>query len=334
MRNPQIIFAAPNRVEVLDGPAPAAPGPQQVRVRNRYSMVSPGTELACLSGAEWWFALPSPSGYCAVGAIEAVGPGVDAWKVGDLVLHYGSHQAWQVLDLAKDAIFPVPTSVPLHQAPAARLATIAMTALRQSEIELGDTVLVTGLGPVGNLAAQLAALQGARVIGCDLDASRLALARTCGLTDCLAGSPETQVEAMQALTNGEGASVLIEATGRAATAQAALPLLGQNAEVILLGTPRQSCPTDLTGFLMPFHLATRALRLKPAHEWIYPVRHDPFVKHSFTRNTRIVFDLIAAKRLRLDPLITQVVPPSEAPAMYEGLRQRRPDLVGVVFDWQ
>jgi hypothetical protein len=263
--------------------------------------------------------------------------GGGAWDAGQpAVIAVAAHLCEQAMGLPAGGIPWDRTGYPGYKTDeiAANLPRILerMTAFGATDVFI--TVLVTGLGPVGNLAAQLAALQGARVIGCDLDPARLALARTCGLTDCLAGSPETQVEAMQALTNGEGASVLIEATGRAATAQAALPLLGQNAEVILLGTPRQPCPTDLTAFLMPFHLATRALRLKPAHEWIYPVRHDPFVKHSFTRNTRIVYDLIAAKRLRLDPLITQVVPPSDAPAMYEGLRQRRPELVGVVFDWQ
>ena len=54
----------------------------------------------------------------------------------------------------------VPEALPLEWAPFTRMAIIAMTSLRISDIELGDWVGVLGLGTVGNFAAQLAGLQG------------------------------------------------------------------------------------------------------------------------------------------------------------------------------
>ena len=66
-----------------------------------------------------------------------------------------------------------------------------MTSLRISNIELGDYVGVLGLGTVGNLAGQLAGLQGGRVIGLDLNEGRIQRALDCGIPQALRISPAT-----------------------------------------------------------------------------------------------------------------------------------------------
>lgn len=335
MSDTRISFTAANDVRLLDdGPTPALPV-GGVRIRNRCTAVSPGTELACLAGLESsWFKFPSVPGYCAAGTIEAVADGVTGWKVGDNVLHYGGHRLWQTAVPGRDFMCHIPADVPLEQAPFARMATIAMTALRQSEIELGDEVAVTGLGLIGNLAAQLATLQGAHVSAFDIDRSRTELAGGCGIANAYTGGMAQQGDGARKANGGRGYSALIEATGRAATVVEALPLMAKRGEVLLLGTPRASHGCDLSAVLRAFHLADHALVLKPAHEWIRPVEEDPFAKHSFARDSRIALDLIASGRLRIAPLITHRLRPDQAPAAYRELAAGRPGFAGVVINWE
>lgn len=334
MRDIRISFTAANEVRLLDdGEVPALPV-DGVRIRNRCTAISPGTELACLAGLESaWFTFPSVPGYCAAGTIEAVADGVTGWTVGEHVLHYGGHRLWQTAVPGRDFLCRIPAGVPLEQAPFARMATIAMTALRQSSIELGDEVAVTGLGLIGNLAAQLATLQGAHVSAFDLDRSRTELATTCGIGSAFAGGMTQQAAGARTATGGRGYSALIEATGRAATVVEALPLMAKRGEVLLLGTPRASHGCDLSAVLRAFHLADHALVLKPAHEWIRPVAEDAFAKHSFARDSRIALDLIASGRLHIAPLITHRLRPDQAPDAYRELAAGRPGYTGVVITW-
>ena len=79
-----------------------------------------------------------------------------------MVHYWGGHKQYSLVDRARPMAIclKVPEGLPLEWAPFTRMAIIAMTSLRISNIELGDWVGVLGLGTVGNFAAQLAGLQG------------------------------------------------------------------------------------------------------------------------------------------------------------------------------
>lgn len=332
--NIRIEFVAKGVVACQRDGVVVEPQAREVLIRNHSTLVSPGTELACLAGHESaWFVFPKVPGYCAAGEIVAVGSAVTDWVVGDRVLHYGGHQRWQTALPGLDFLCRLPAEVTWEHAPFARLATIAMTALRQSRIELGDDVLVTGLGLVGTLAAQLAGLQGAHVSAIDPDPVRVAMAQACGIRGAIAGTAATSAADVRRDHGNRGISTLIEASGRAATVLEALPLMARTGEVLLLGTPRAPCPTDLTAFLREFHLADRALTLRAAHEWIRPVEDDRFVKHSFARDSRVALEAIAAARLQVDPLITHRITPDQAPAVYRDLAAGTAGIGAVVIDW-
>ena len=211
--NRRIVFTAPQTVEVqqeevgYDGL-----GADELLVESLYSAVSAGTELACLSGREAWFPFPRVPGYATVGRIVAKGNSVTGLREGEVVLHYGGHQSYNRRTLG-DFLVPVPEGMDLQVAPMTRLATVAFTSIRVSNIEAGDFVAVAGLGPVGNLAAQLAQIQGGRVIGVDVSAGRIELARTCGVEQTIDASREDAAERIREMTGGEGVETVIDATG-------------------------------------------------------------------------------------------------------------------------
>ncbi len=336
MKVKKIVFARPGVVEVQTDERTFAPvAPTEVVIKNHTSLVSAGTELACLAGLESWFQLPGTPGYIAVGEVREAGAAVTRVQPGDLVLTQGPHAAWFKVDTTvpdRGLCVRLAPGLAPGLAPFARIGSIAITAIRVSRIELGDNVLVTGLGQVGNLAAQLAALQGGRVIGVDLSGRRRAVAAECGVASTVdAGAPDWK-DQVRRLAGSRGLTTFIDATGLPAVITDAAALVAPYGEAILLGSPRGAFPTNVTDLLNRIHLPGY-LTLQGALEWRYPAFKDPFVKHSIERNLEIVMEAIAAGRLRVGPLGTHRLPPERAAEAYAGLRDRKDEYLGVAFDW-
>lgn len=335
MNNTKVVFTGAWTVDtVKEQLERQPPGPRQVLVKKLYTLVSPGTELACLSGGESWFKLPGVPGYAAVSRIVERGAEADGFEEGDIVFHYGKHTLYETVSIDAMGVFvKAPTGLDLTLVPFARMANVAITGIRVAGIELGDSVAVTGLGLVGNLAAQLAGLQGASVIGVDLSPSRRELAASCGVRAVLDGGPGAAQEIVRR-TGGQGVSTLIEATGIPQVVIDSLPAIGKFGELVLLGSPRGEHQADVTDLLNYSHLFNRGVvTFKGAHEWRYPSKPETFVKHSLERNAHIIFDLMAQDKLRVQPLVSHILPPSAAPEAYSGLRSRKDEYYGVIFDW-
>ena len=337
MKNTSVLFTGPEQIKVAPIDSDFLPlGDHDLLIQTRYSLISAGTELACLSGVEAWFNFPQTPGYASVGEVVEVGAQVSELAPGDIVYCMGGHQQYQRLDRSNPRALcvKVPDGMNLAQAVFTRMVCVAFTALRVSQIELGDYVAVIGLGLVGNFAAQLAGLQGGRVIGLDLSERRVELARACGIAHALVTNPATVADDVAAITGGAGVTTLIEATGNPRALPPALPLVGRFGEVILLGTPRGAYETNLTEVLRHVHLdGLGNLTFKGAHEWRYPVPRDAFVKHSIQRNAALALELIRDGRLRVAPLHTHTLKPTQAEEAYMGLKHKRDEYIGVVFDW-
>ncbi|MCF8362584.1 MAG: zinc-binding alcohol dehydrogenase, partial [Prolixibacteraceae bacterium] len=186
----------------------------EVIIKTLYSHLSAGTEMACLSGLESWFSIPDVPGYTSIGKVISKGDKVDKVNVGDTVFVYGTHSEYFKLDVTErfhGVCVPVPENVNPEYAAFTHMAGIAMTSIRTSDIELGDYVLVTGQGAIGNLAAQFAKLQGAEVIVTDIDDFRLGLSKKCGIEYCVNSANINIVDAVNEITSGKSVNTLIDA---------------------------------------------------------------------------------------------------------------------------
>jgi len=334
MRGKQIVFTEPNRVELQDFEFDAANlAPDEIAIETHYSLISAGTELACLRGKESWAKLPFTPGYAACGEVIATGNGVQTVSRGDFVFAYTKHASHAKTNRLYAR---VPEGLDGKLAVFARMAAVSITALRVSDAELGDYVAVLGLGLVGNLAAQLFTLSGCEVIGIDLSPKRVELARRCGVKYAVNASAEDVAAAVERITEGRMCEVVVEASGNPAAAETAASLAGKLGEVVLVGSPRDALVRDITPLLQMIHLWKHGcVTFKGAHEWRYPVKPDAggHAKHSIQRNIEILLRLIAERRLRVEELLTHVLSPEECVAAYEGLDRKRDEYIGVVFDW-
>ena len=167
-------------------------------------------------------------------------------------------------------------------------------AMYTGEVGTGDTVAVFGCGGVGCAAVAGARLAGAaRVIAIDLDAKKLELATRFGATDTVNASTEDPVEAVRALTGGNGADVCIEAVGHPAVMEQAFFARDLAGTLVQVGVPTPDMRIDLP--MIEFF--GRGGRLKPS--WYgdcLPSRDFP-----------LLIDLYLQGRLDLDGFVSETI---------------------------
>ncbi len=196
------------KLETIDVPAPAlAPG--CVLVHNHFSVVSPGTEKQAMEFARKSLVgkararpdlvkqvtrklaqegprstvrtvttrldAPQPLGYSCAGIVVDVGDGVAKLAVGDRVACAGAGYAnhAEIVCVPENLAVRVPDGVELEKAAFATLGAIAMQGLRVADPTLGEVAALIGLGLLGQLTLQLLHANGCRVLGIDLDSTRV-----------------------------------------------------------------------------------------------------------------------------------------------------------------
>jgi len=309
----------------------------EIVVKTLYSHLSAGTEMACLSGLESFFKIPDTPGYTAVGEVLKTGAGVDKVKTGDIVYTYGPHASLFKLDL-NDRWHGVCVKLPEGLAPDiasfTHMAGIAFTSVRKSEIEAGDYVAVSGLGAIGNLASQLAQIQGGFVMATDMNDQRIALAKQCGINNTCNIGNENLADYVNEFTEGDKISTWIDASGVPRAIEDALQYIKDYGEMILLGSPRAPYQTNLTNVLQYVHLLEKgSITMKGSLEFVYPTHQNEFNKHSIERSAKIIMKLINDQKLIIKPLYSHKLTPDKAQQAYEGLRDKPDEYIGVVFDW-
>src|SRR5689334_9640836 len=121
-------------------------------------------------------------GYSAAGIVTAVAEDVDEFQIGDRVacagVGFASHA--EVLSVPKNLCVQLPELVSFDDGAYGTLGAIALQGVRLAEPTLGESVVVIGLGLVGQLTLQLLKANGCKVFGVDLDEGRLRLAVALG----------------------------------------------------------------------------------------------------------------------------------------------------------
>lgn len=328
-----ICFTGKEVVELQRLPV-ADPGPGEVLVRTTRTLVSTGTECICYArliepGTNWdrMVRYPFRAGYSHAGVIEALGEGVTGLSVGDRVASFHSHR--QFACGPAEGFLPVPEGVSDEEATFYALTTVVQNAVRKAEHELGDTVVVVGLGILGQLVVQYTRLMGAReVVAVDLSERRLQMAAEHGATATLCMDAEAAREPLSELTDGRLADVVYDVTGNPAAFAPAQRLARRFGRLVLLGdTGTPSEQRLVNDFLW------RGLRVIGAFSGDPPP--DETDHHFWTRKNmaRLFFDYLQRGQMRVSDLITHRFSPLEALEVYPRLLHDRGETVGVLFDW-
>src|SRR5919202_1314310 len=137
---------------------------------------------------------PLPLGYCNAGIVLAVGEGVSDLCIGDRVVSNGPHA--EVVCVPRNLVAKIPDNVSYEHAAFTVIGAIGLQGIRLLNPTLGETVVVIGLGLIGLLTAELLRLNGCRVIGVDVDETKLELAQQCGIATLNASDSTDVVKAV------------------------------------------------------------------------------------------------------------------------------------------
>ncbi len=355
----QVFFDGKGKLLVREVPAPAAPE-NGALVRVVASLISSGTEMTAASGrgslvrkaleqpqlirralelaaregirfaagqvqdiAETWF----PTGYSAAGVVVEPGREPGDLRPGDRVACAGAgfanHAEYDAVP--RNLLARIPEGVTFRQAAFTTVGTSALQGVRRAEVTLGETVVVVGLGLIGQITVQILDAAGCVVIGSDPIperremAARLAGAHT---LDPMLGDAAAQV---MALTNGVGADrvILCAATPSSQPTNEAFKMCRERGRVVMVGAMGMNLERpEFYNRELDFVISrsTGPGRYDPAYEERgvdYPIG---YVRWTEQRNMEAFLRLIADGKLDLDALIAAEFPVEEAEAAYEAVQ--------------
>lgn len=313
--NHQITITAREQAELLPAAPPAGPlGPTEVAGRTRATLVSAGTELAGYT-SDKPESFPRFPGYAAVFDIEAVG---------DRVLCMGPHRSFQ--RNRQEDVVPVPKGLAAEVAVFARLMSVSMTTLATTRARPGDVVVVTGLGPVGHLAAKLFARCGYVVVACDPVAAR---------RDLLAEETGIQVSSSVPFADPEWAgqvALVVECSGHEQAALDGCRLVRKGGEVVLVGVPWKR-NADLYAHDLLHAVFHKYAVLRSGWEWELPHHASDFRPASIFNNLALALRWLADNRVGVEGLYEAAVP-QNAQNVYQALLHGTWERLAAVFTWQ
>ncbi len=339
-------FVSPRNAQVVEVEEEPL-GEGEVSISTLYSGISAGTELTAYRGSnpylnsEWdqdrrLFVPGTTSrsypldawGYEEVGRITGVGPGVPGDAVGKLVWGTWGHRSQAV----KPAEYALARTLPESDDPVAgifaKIGAIALNAVLDADIHVGETVVVFGAGVPGQIVAQLARLNGGRVISADLVPARRELAEQLGAWRSIDPGVASVAEQVRALTDNRGADVVIEISGSYSALQEAIRTVAYSSRVVVGGFFQGEATAVRLG--EEFHHN----RVQIVGSQISGVA--PALRHRWDelRMSQTALELERAGQLRLRELITHLVPAQQAPEMFTMLDTSPEAALQVVLDYR
>jgi threonine dehydrogenase-like Zn-dependent dehydrogenase len=278
------VFHGAGDVRIEAVAAPGDPGPGQVLIAPSMAAIC-GTDASEYAHGPHMIPLhtrhpgsghvgPLVLGHEFVGRVEAVGDGVETLAVGDRVVSGAGVScgecAWcragrtnlcasyytlglsapgglaeQVISPASICV-PVPDAVADEGAAMAQPLAVAIHALDRGGVGPGQTVAVLGIGGIGGFLIGAASTRELRrLIAVDVDPGKLALASALGADDAIDARDTDVAAAIREATAGEGADVVIEASGVPANPSIAIHATRRGGQVVIVGLQADPPPVDI-----------------------------------------------------------------------------------------
>lgn len=356
------------KTEVADVPCPAVV-PGQVLIRTSRTLISAGTErmlvdfgkagllakarqqpdkvkqvvakigtdglLTTLDAVRNKLDQPVSLGYCNVGHVRDVGRGVAGFAVGDRVASNGKHA--DVVSVPPTLCARIPDGVDDDAAAFTVIGAIALQGIRLVQPTLGEAIVVTGLGLIGQITVQLLRAHGCRVLGLDVNEERLALARSYGAETFSVADGADPVAAAMAFSRDRGVDAVIvtAATKSSEPMHQAAQMSRKRGRIVLVGvTGLELSRDDFFKKELTFQVSCSygPGRYDPEYEdkgRDYPIG---FVRWTEQRNFEAVLDMMADGRLDVSRLISHRYSIDDAAAAYEVVSGSEPSM-GILLEY-
>jgi 2-desacetyl-2-hydroxyethyl bacteriochlorophyllide A dehydrogenase len=323
-----VVLKDGRQVELREYPV-EAPGPGEVLIKTERTLISAGTELGWRDIAGDREYTP---GYSNVGTVIAVGPHREAcaYKEGDRVVTLNRHGTYVKVRTDADRVTPAPDNVSADDATFTVLGSVSIHGVNRANVKLGEHVMVTGMGVVGQMAMQMIAHTGREsLIAVDMVPMRLRIAKETGATHIVNLESQDLAEAVKATTGGSGLDVTMESSGYPQAIVDAIDLSRVGGRVMVLGTPwHRKIEVDF------MNLHEREITLVGCHQPKCPSHASPYYRWTKQHNRRQVLRMIGDGRLDVKRLTSHRVPFDRAEEAYNLLWGDKNSVLGVVLEYE
>lgn len=292
-----------------------------VLLRTLYSAISPGTELSLIASSDQG---ERPLGYSAVGMVEEVGEHVSDYKVGDIVACYGAPyvQHAQYLLVPYTLCAKVPESVDVKAAALGGIGAIAIHALRVANLQFGESVVIVGLGVLGQMIAKIAQAAAYNVIAYDLSEERTSMVEKDGIHTVT--SVKALHEKINERTNGQGVDAVLLCAGgkRSPLTGQSLDWIRKQGKVVIVGDIEPDFPREKMFEKEAQLLISRAGgpgRYDPVYERAAIDFPYGYVRWTEGRNVGEYIRLVHEDKIDVADFITEIVSLDEITTAYNEL---------------
>jgi 2-desacetyl-2-hydroxyethyl bacteriochlorophyllide A dehydrogenase len=314
--------------EIIDADLPAMRD-DQLLVKTRCSLISPGTERAALTRLWDDAKFRENPGYALAGDVIAAGRDVGGFSVGDRTISLINHASLSLVPAEPWVTLKIPEGVSYEDATFLPLASVALHAIRRAQITFGEVFVIKGAGIIGQIAVQLAKKRGAgKVVVLDMKDDRLDLARRYGADVTIKPTEVDQVDAVFNASGGKGASVILEATGNPQVIPIAFKMAGDGGRIVCVGVHEE--PVSIS-----FHaeFIRRELTFIAAFQPYCPTTENLYWKWTQGANRKLLLDMIASGELDVHEMLTHRFKAKKAPEVYERIKQGEAVMLGALLGW-
>lgn len=262
---------------------------------------------------------PLPLGYCNVGKVVAVGEGVKDFKIGDRVASNGQHA--EFVSIPQNLVAHIPDNISDEEAAFTVIGSIGLQGVRLINPTIGETIVVVGLGLIGLLTAEILVANGCKVIGYDLDDSKIAIAKSKGIIAFNPLKGNDPVKFVHQETGNIGADgVIITASAKTneIISQAA-QMSRKRGRIVLVGVIGLDISrADFYEKELSFQVSCSYGAGRYDHDYEYkgidyPL---PYVRWTEKRNFETVLQLISSGKLEVKELISEIIPLNDFDKIY------------------
>ncbi len=267
---------------------------------------------------------PIPLGYCNVGEVIAVGKGVSEFSIGDRVVSNGNHAEY--VCIPKNLVAKIPDSVTDEEAAFTVIGSIGLEGIRLLQPQLGESVVVIGLGLIGLIVVQLLKANGCKVIGIDYDQQKVEIANSLGINAINPAQGTDAIKFVHTFTDNNGADgVIITASSQSNDIiHEACEMSRKRGKIVLIGVVGLNMRRD------DFYKKELSFQVSCSYG---PGRYDenyeakgidyplPYVRWTEKRNFEAILHTISTHSLNVNRLITEDIPLENFQEVYGDMRK-------------
>jgi polar amino acid transport system substrate-binding protein len=346
-------------------------GDGEILVQNYYSVISPGTERISIETAKASLfkkavfrpdlvkqVIESLKSEGLIATYEKVMSRLDNYKQlgysssgivlksqcdgfvkGDRVACAGFAYHSELVTIPKNLAVKILPNVDLQSAAFTTLGAVALQGIRQAKLNLGEKIVVIGLGLIGLITIQLVKANGCKVIGFDISDKNFMLAKDFGCDECYLFN-EDSIKAVESFTDGYGADVILLTTSSNSVepVERAIEFSRKKGRIVLIGTTKIEIPRK--SFYEKELEFTISCSYGPGrYDYDYEIKgiDYPFgyVRWTQNRNMKAIIDLLSDKKINFQKLITHIIPIEDGLKAYDLITEKiKEPYVGILIEYK